>query len=128
MAWSSPPLIASEGRETTLSSEANRLVWRRMKIIAEDSGLRMETSRFQNSLFGAPKLTATTRLFRHKFRTDVPELLVREDVFKTNVRLLQAAVWRRHKNPVFLCIRTDDLQFLDRTLDAVRAFALGHGT
>jgi hypothetical protein len=99
-----------------------------MRIIAEDSGLRLEASTYQNSLFGAPGLAGTTRMFRHKFKTDVPELLVREDVFGTNVRLLQAAVWKRHKTPVFFSVRTDDLQLLDRILDTVRTFALGYKT
>lgn len=98
------------------------MVWQRMRAIAASSGLAVDTSTHQAALKGGPELSSTTRVFRHKFTSAKPDLLVREDVFQFDTSLLDAA-WTTHKTEVFCNIRTDDLPFLRRILDAVEAFA-----
>ena len=93
-----------------------------MHEIAEASSLAFDLSTQQATLTDGPKLS-TTRVFRHKFKTAKPDLLVRKDVFQFDVGLLEVAAWTAHKTPVFQAVRTDDLQLLGRILDAVANFA-----
>jgi len=107
-----------------IMSPENQLVWQRMQEIAATSSLTFNPSTQQATLIGAPhELSSTTRVFRHKFRTAKPNLLVREDVFHFGAGLSDVAAWTTHMTPVFQAVRTDDLQLLGRILDAVGAFA-----
>jgi hypothetical protein len=94
-----------------------------MQEIAAATSLMFDPSTQQATLTGAPELSSTTRVFRHKFKTAKPDLLVREDVFQFGAGLRDAAAWTTHQTPVFRAVRTDDLQLLGRILDAVAAFA-----
>jgi hypothetical protein len=112
-----------ETPEAFVASEANYLVWRQLQSVANSSGMTMKINSSQTSLHGGPKLSRSTRVFRHKFASATPDLLVRKDVFAFDDGLQKAAAWRVHKNPEFMCIRTDDLHLLRRILDAVNTFA-----
>ena len=109
-------------------SPANDLVWQRMHEIAEASSLAFVPRRQQAKLTDGPEFSSTTRVFRHKFNTVKPDLLVREDVLKCDEGLLEVAAWTTHKTPVFRAVRTDDLQLLGRILDAVEEFAAVRAT
>jgi len=99
-----------------------------MHAIAAASSLRVDTSASQATLTGGPKRSSTSRVFRHKFKTATPDLLVREDVFEFDTALRNAVAWKTHKTPVFQAVRTDDLKLLDRILDAIAAFAAARAT
>ena len=121
-----PDAIPSSALSTPAAfntSAANRLVWQRMHEIAAVSSLIFDPSTQQATLTGGPELSSTTRVFRHKFKTAKPDLLVREDVFRFDVGLRDVAAWTTHKIPVFQAVRTDDQQLLGRILDAIAAFA-----
>lgn len=108
------------------ASAANFLVWRRMQEIAAGSGLSFDPGTTQASLFGAPELENTDRVFRHAFTASKADILLRKDVFSLDVELQDAGDWKPHRGKAFQRLRTDDLQLLGRILDAVGSFAAKH--
>lgn len=124
---SSPPRRMSKSMRATPdqfnSSEANLLVWERMHEVEKLSPLQMVCGARQASLMNGPKLSNTRRIFRHKFLSSKPDILVREDVFEFDPELLQNAMWSTHKTPVFWNIRMDDLSLLNRILDMGTVFS-----
>lgn len=104
------------------TSYANKIVRQRMQSIAASSGLNFYCGATQARLDGAPELSNTTRLFRHKFTSIKANILVRNDVFSFDAGLIDAGKWEPYNN-AFQNLRTDDPELLDRILDAVEAFA-----
>lgn len=105
------------------TSDANLLVWRRMQEIEATTGLKLRPGTQQAALIGGLEFSSTDRVLRHKFKRAKPDLLVREDVFRFDSTLREAATWTTHKKSAFLNVVTDDLQLLGRILNAVGAFA-----
>lgn len=104
-------------------SAANEMVWKRINEIAEATDLAVDPSTYQASLTGAVAYGATTRVFRHKFKTATPDLLVREDVFLSGAKPEIAGAWKTHKTTAFQSIRTDGINLLRQILDAVERFS-----
>lgn len=105
-------------------SVANQLVWMRMQAIAAVTCLHFYPSKTQASLAGGSKFLGTDRVFRHKFTTPEPEILLRKDVFRFDVALVKVASWGEHKgNSEFLKIRSDELHFLERVLNILQEFS-----
>lgn len=108
-------------------SAANELVWKKIKAIADASSnasqLTFKCSSTQASLHDGKKLLGTTRIFRHKFTAEKPDILVREDIFHRDPTLRAAAKWAKHKTPVFWRVSTDDPLLLERILAAVEKSA-----
>ena len=105
-------------------SAANLLVRRRLREIEVGSGLRVRENTKQDALVGGPEYQGTDRLFRHEFTKEMPEILLREDVFAYAPGPKLAADWKVHtSNRVFMKLRSDDLDLLGRILDAVAAYS-----
>lgn len=115
--------IHSSAKDTPAAfhaSAANVLVRRRMMAIQSTCALEAELSTKQASLYDR---SSNIRVFRHKFTKAKADILVHEDVFPFDPSLLDIVSWASHSNPKFQNVRTDDLNLLDRVLDAVAAYA-----
>lgn len=114
------PLSAQDTPAEFDASAANLLVQRRMNAIDANCALELAPSTKQASLYDR---SSNIRVFRHEFTKAKADILVREDVFPFDPSLRDLVPWTPHSNPDFQRLRTDDLNLLERILDAVAAYA-----
>lgn len=114
------PLSAQDTLTEFNASAANLLVQKRMIAIEANSALELALSTKQASLYDR---SSNFRVFRHEFTKAKADILVREDVFSIDPSLRELAPWTPHSNPDFQRLRTNDLDHLERILDAVSAYA-----